>query len=607
MRTANPWSRAALLLSLLFFVYLAFFYYPKWQKVGGSEAAISWDISGYYWYLPSFLIYEDAKGQRFAEDILAQYQPTGTEFQQAFEHESGNYVMKYPLGQALQFLPFFGVAHAVASASKTYPADGFSLPYQLAITIESLLMALLGLWALRKWLLRFVSDQITALTLLLIAFGTNYTEYAALTGAMTHNNLFAIYGLILLLCVHYGQRPGYLPAAGLGLLVGLAALTRPTEILAATIPLGWGAFTLLQQPRPAWWSSLKPHLGPILLGGLCAGLMGSLQLLYWHYASGDWIVYSYQDQGFDWLSPHFKECLVGYRAGWWIYTPLMMFPFLGYVLFWKKSPQLAAASAVFLLLFMYVAFAWSIWWYGGSLGQRTMISTYPILAVPLALLLEWAARQVVALRVLLYAALLVCVAHSLFWVHQAHRGGLLVAGNMKRNYFWYSLGRFEQTETGLRLMDTNEAFRGEPQPLTPLFSEDFEGDSLPLTCGLPLIEGEQSLCLSGEHAWSEVYRRALTPQPGMWVRVRLRYYLPDKVWDQWQMRRVGLLLYQGDELVKERWLRLDLFTGGGEVIEQYHDIEVPMDRGVDAVGVQLHNPSGSAHFDDLRVQWFLEE
>jgi len=51
-------------------------------------------------YLPAAFIYQDIKGCEFQEDILKQYQPT-YDFQQAFLHPSGNYVMKYPMGMAL--------------------------------------------------------------------------------------------------------------------------------------------------------------------------------------------------------------------------------------------------------------------------------------------------------------------------------------------------------------------------------------------------------------------------------------------------------------------------------------------------------------------------
>ena len=48
-------------------------YYPKWKKTRG-EATISWDVAGYYLYLPALFIYEDVKGCGFADSLLRKYE-----------------------------------------------------------------------------------------------------------------------------------------------------------------------------------------------------------------------------------------------------------------------------------------------------------------------------------------------------------------------------------------------------------------------------------------------------------------------------------------------------------------------------------------------------
>src|SRR5688572_28370818 len=126
-------SRLALIISFLFICCVSFFYYPKWQ-MAKSEATISWDVSGYYMYLPAFFIYKDVKEFKFKDEVRNKYEFT-SDFQQAYIHEkSGNHVLKYSAGQALQFLPFFTAGH-LAAKILDYPADGFSLPYQFAISI----------------------------------------------------------------------------------------------------------------------------------------------------------------------------------------------------------------------------------------------------------------------------------------------------------------------------------------------------------------------------------------------------------------------------------------------------------------------------------------
>ncbi len=420
-------SRYALFCCYGFLLLAGLGYYPKWQQPA-TEATLSWDVSGYYMYLPAIFIYQDLKQCAFQDQILQTHHPT-YEFQQAFAHPSGNYVMKYSAGQAVQYLPFFLLAHAYASVSDSYPADGFSAPYQLGITIGSFVFAFLGLFMLRKVLLLYVSDQTVAVVLLCLVFGTNYLEYAAITGAMTHNNLFAVYALLLWQTIHFYRKPSFWRGVSIGALVGLAALTRPTEILSALIPLFWGVNLSARADIRDRIEFLLKHYRVYLAAGITCLAIGSIQLIYWKYVSGDWIVYSYQGEGFNWLKPFISRGLFSYRAGWLIYTPMMLFALLGFVPLFQQQRKLAYGILIFFLLFLYVAFAWEIWWYGGSLGQRTMIQIYPVLAFPFGLLVErlW---QTSWHKYVVWACMLLFVYYNLWLTHQAHRGMLLHTGSM---------------------------------------------------------------------------------------------------------------------------------------------------------------------------------
>jgi hypothetical protein len=153
--TGNKLSRYSWLLCALVICYTGFFFYPRWQQPR-TEAAISWDVSGYYWYLPSVFIYHDIKHQAFKDSIINKYHPADN-FPQGMKLENGNYVMKYSSGMALMYLPFFLAAH-VSAGPLRYPADGFSKPYQFAIQFGGLLIAIIGLWYFRKLLLNYYSS-----------------------------------------------------------------------------------------------------------------------------------------------------------------------------------------------------------------------------------------------------------------------------------------------------------------------------------------------------------------------------------------------------------------------------------------------------------------
>ena len=125
----NRLSRYVYWFCVVLMCYASFFFYPRWQQPE-TQAAIAWDVSGYYWYLPSVFIYKDLKHQSFKDSILNKYRPTNTDFQQGMKLPNGNYVMKYSSGMAVMYLPFFTAAHLVAGALG-YPRDGFSLPTSL--------------------------------------------------------------------------------------------------------------------------------------------------------------------------------------------------------------------------------------------------------------------------------------------------------------------------------------------------------------------------------------------------------------------------------------------------------------------------------------------
>ena len=58
------------------------FSFSKWEKKG-KEATLTWDVSGYYLYLPAVFIYGDLRELTFMPDILERYEPT-FELQQPF-------------------------------------------------------------------------------------------------------------------------------------------------------------------------------------------------------------------------------------------------------------------------------------------------------------------------------------------------------------------------------------------------------------------------------------------------------------------------------------------------------------------------------------------
>jgi len=520
--TPNRYSLLALIACVTLLYAAGFIYYPKHHNER-TESTISWDVSGYYMYLPAIFIYNDLKEQQFLDDIIDRYQPTPSNIQ-SFKHSSGNYVMKYSAGQAITLSPFYAVGHIWASYDDRYDADGFSFPYQMSLALGCFLIAIIGLIYLRKVLLEFYSDGVTGLVLISIVFGSNYLEYAGISSGMTHNSLFTYYALLLWTTIQFHKQPSSTRALIIGALIGIMALTRPTEIIAAFIPVMWGISGIGWSHFNQRWNFFKQHMTKLFKAILLTMTIGAIQLIYWKYASGDWIVYSYGEEGFSWFSPHIKECMLSYRSGWLVYSLMMIFSLIGLGVLYFKNKTLFYSIIIFTILFMYLCFAWDVWWYGGSLGQRAMVQSYPVLALAIGAFYQWIGNQKVYWRIAVGVLIPLFICLNLYWTHQSHKGGLLYVGQMTKAYFWKVIGTFDKQEEDLKLLDTNYNFDREISKTTDT-----------LTFPDSLIVGTK---LDAENQFSSVIRFDRKTITRDWIRIAVDVESPKKEWDLWRMTQL---------------------------------------------------------------------
>ncbi len=363
------------------------------------------------------------------------------------------------------------------------------------------------------------------------------------------------------------------------------ALTRPTEILAAIIPLLWGlgGHAGAKLTESVVWPKLSGAAAVTLL-------IGSLQLAYWKYVSGDWIVYSYEDQGFDWTHPHLAEGLFSYKAGWLVYTPVMIFALIGFLPLALRKWRLFLPTAVHTVLFIYVAFAWSIWWYGGSLGQRTMVQAYAVLAFPLTAFFAWLWARPDWLRLGFAAIWITLALHNLWFTHQAHRGGLFVSEQMTEAYYWRTLFKFEREPTDLFYLDNHRWFQGQVSKADTLLRQDFE-EYIPSSCpdifGTP-IAGNGSLCLVGSQQNSPLYRLDVNLPERQYVRATVECRIDARRGPHWNYTQMLLHFYRGEDQVGGHLIRMHRVLNDDWGATITLDGRVPK-GGADAVAVSFWN------------------
>lgn len=360
-----------------------------YSEVGGRAPlkVTQWDALAYYAYLPSLFIHHDLARMGWIEGIDSTYQVVGTGglYQMLPVEDSplaaqGNRVDKVLIGMSIVELPFFAIGHLAAWIGG-HPQDGFSPPYQWSIGLAPVVYCILGLFLLRRTLLRWFKDSSVAVVLLLVPLATNAIQYISVDNAQTHGFLFALYCLQLDLTHRWHVRPSRRTLVTIGCVVVLAALIRPTDVLMFLIPLLWNTHT--PEAARAKWAQVRAHRKDLpWVIGACL-LLGFPQLLYWKHASGHWFF----DIGSKWdfLSPHWRV-LIGWEKGWFIYTPITVVFMLAQLRMrdrpWRRS------VAWFMGLTIWVVIAWHDWRYGGSYSARALMQCLPVLALPFADLVE---------------------------------------------------------------------------------------------------------------------------------------------------------------------------------------------------------------------------
>jgi hypothetical protein len=231
------------------------------------------------------------------------------------------------------------------------------------------------------------------------------------------------------------------------LLAWILALTisiRLSEISCILIPVFWGIFNkatfhdrrnLLKQH---YWQAIV-----IVLMMLLAVLLQVLQpdFLYRILDLSD----NPQKNHFVFIAPYLPKVLFSFRKGWLIYTPVMIFSIIGFYFLAAKNPFIFYSTFLFFLVSLHIASSWSIWWGGESFGQRSMISAYPLLALPFGYFIGWLIKKKGYIKIPLFLLLSFFLLMNLFQTWQ-FQTGILDASRMTREYYGAVFGAFNKVK-----------------------------------------------------------------------------------------------------------------------------------------------------------------
>jgi hypothetical protein len=362
----------------LLFVLTLFWTYDFSNK---SKGGIIWsDAEGYYMYLPAVFIYGGF------EEI-----PVRTPKQFKRFEDTNKYFTKYTYGVALMQMPFFLGFHT-AAAVKGEPLTGYSDYYIFALLLAAAFYGFIGLFYLQKILERNFSGWVTLLTILCIYFGTNLYYYTTREVGMSHVYSFCLFAIFVYYTPEFYKRVKFKTFALFGLLAGLIVLIRPTNIILLLYLIFYNIYS---------WSDLRQrfyfflrHWWKLPVIPFFSFLVFIPQMIYWHHISGDWIYYSYGNQGFsNWAKPKINSVLFDIKNGWLFFSPMMAIAVIGaFIGTWKNKYNISWILLI-LLLALYVFASWWCWWFGGAFGHRSFIEFYALLAIPFAYVSHLIFRQ----------------------------------------------------------------------------------------------------------------------------------------------------------------------------------------------------------------------
>lgn len=331
------------------------------------------DGGGYYAYLPALVIDHDLS----MRGILAR----GADISHGINPyaETGGYLDKYPVGEALMMAPFFFAAHE-ASLLLGRPADGYGFFYQAFAALAGLVYGWLGVAILRQVLEQRFDARVTAWTLLGVVFGTNLFHYFTWESLYSHAYSFFLIALLVQTVPRWHARPTLARTLSLGAIAGLIVLVRPTN--ACTL-----LYVPLYQPGGIGpWLRRLPWMS--LVAGVAAALF-AIQLGYWHHATGHWLAFSYQGERFNPLSPKPLHVLVSFKKGLFVWAPILVASVVG---LWEARRDAMrrdfAAVVAVLLAQLSIVSSWWCWWYGTSLGHRAFTEFVPFFALGLGAFLQ---------------------------------------------------------------------------------------------------------------------------------------------------------------------------------------------------------------------------
>lgn len=355
------------------------------------------DGVGYYAYVRAPLIQHNL---RFEQDWLhgnllfaqARTLPNG-QLSAADYTETGYLSNLFSIGPALLWAPFLLAAHGIVHLCNHYgthiPADGFSLPYLLAMALGTAIYAFLGLLFSYSLARKYVEERWAFLATLGIWGASSLPVYMYFNPAWSHAH--SVFAVALFLWYWEGTRgsrtfPQWIL---LGLISGLMLDVYFANGVFLVLPL----IESLVHYWDAWKTEEFREAASLFGANFCYLLTVFLcfipTLITRYIIFGGFFRFgSYQHAAWDWTAPHWYSILFSSEHGILTWTPILSLAIIGLVFVPRRAKVLTSYLSAGAAAFFYLISCYPDWHGMASFGNRFFISLTPIFIFGLALLFQ---------------------------------------------------------------------------------------------------------------------------------------------------------------------------------------------------------------------------
>jgi len=312
----------------------------------------------------------------------------------AAEYTETGYVSNlFSIGPALLWAPFLLAAHGIVllcnALGAHIPADGFSLPYLLAMALGTAVYGFLGLLLSYSLARKYVEARWAFLATLGIWGASSLPVYMYFNPSWSHaHSVFAVALFLWYWDRTRGSRT-FLQWILLGLISGLMLDVYFANGVFLILPL----IESLVDYGDAWKTQEFREAASLFAANFCFLLTVILCFLPTLVTrkiifGGFFRFSSYQHAAWDWTAPHWYSILFSSEHGILLWTPILALAIIGLVFVPRRAKVLTSYLSAGAAAFFYLISCYPDWAGISAFGNRFFISVTPIFIFGLALLLQ---------------------------------------------------------------------------------------------------------------------------------------------------------------------------------------------------------------------------